>query len=207
MNRPFELLILTLILGSTVNVVTAQAQAAEKKHVLPPLASGPTGPLPQLPLDSMSPVPPRVSYRSGELTIVAANSTLSDILSCIRDQTGAEIEIPETNERVVTRLGPGPVRDVLAELLNGSHYNYVLLGSAADKNKLTRVVLLATVGPDLTTPAQRGALRRVLPNQEPRRTNPNEARISEPEGLTNQPDVPSNQEVSPPTEGAVEMTD
>jgi flagellar biosynthesis GTPase FlhF len=96
-----------------------------------------------MPLDSMAPVPPQVSYQNSQLTIVAPNSTLGDILRAVRKQTGAEIEIPPATERVVTHLGPGPAREVIAELLNGSRFNYVILGSPADNSVLTRVVLVA----------------------------------------------------------------
>ena len=122
---------------------SAHGQRKAKKPQLPPLPSGPTGPVPQVPLDSITPVPPQVSYQNGQLTIVAPNSTLGDILRAVKKQTGADIEIPTASDRVVTHLGPGPARDVMAELLNGSRFNYVLLGSPQDANLLTRVVLVA----------------------------------------------------------------
>jgi len=128
-------------------------QRKVKKPVLPPLPSGPTGPVPQIPLDSMKPVAPQVSFQNGQLTIVAPNSTLGDILRAVRKQTGAEIEIPDASDRVVTHLGPGPARDVMAELLNGSRFNYVLLGSQEDASRLTRVVLVAKSGPENVKPA------------------------------------------------------
>ena len=113
----------------------------------PPLPSGPTGrQLPQVPLDSIAPIPPQVTFQGGQLTIVAPNSTLSDILKAVHKQTGAEIEVPSATDRVVTQLGPGPAREVMAELLNGSRFNYVLLGSPEDANALTRVVLVAKAG-------------------------------------------------------------
>jgi hypothetical protein len=121
--------------------------------VLPPLPSGPRGPVPQMPLDSMQPVAPQVSYRDGQLTIVAPNSTLADVLRAVRKQTSADIEIPPTaSERVATHLGPGPARDVVAELLNGSKFNYVLLGSPQNSAQLTRVVLVAKSGSDNQSP-------------------------------------------------------
>jgi len=131
--------------------VLATTQPKKKKQVPPPppLPSGPTGQkLPQVPLDAIKPVAPQVSFQAGQLTIVAANSTLGDILRAVRKQTGAEIEIPEAQDRVVTHLGPGPARDVVAELLNGSRFNYVLVGSPADAAVLTKVVLVAKSGPD-----------------------------------------------------------
>jgi hypothetical protein len=91
------------------------------------------------------------------LTIVAPNSTLGDILRGVRKHTAADIDIPATaSERVATRLGPGPAREIVAELLNGSHFNYVLLGSPEDANLLVRVVLVAKT-PDTPTPAIQAA--------------------------------------------------
>jgi hypothetical protein len=110
----------------------------------PPLPSGTRGPVPQVPLDSLPAVAPEVTYQEGMLTIVAPNSTLGDILRSVRKHTSAEIEVPPTaSERVVTRLGPAPAREVMADLLNGSRFNYILLGSPEDANALTRVVLVA----------------------------------------------------------------
>jgi hypothetical protein len=139
--------------GNTAHAEQTQAHRKtsklKKKTPPPPLPSGPTGPVQQIPLDSIAAVPPQVSFQNNELTIVAQNSTLSDILRAIRKQTGAEIEVPAAPERVVTRLGPGPARDVLADLLNGSRFNYVLLGSPGNEAILTRVVLV----PKQTQPA------------------------------------------------------
>ncbi len=128
----------------------------------PPLPSGPQGPVPQVPLDAIPAVAPQVSYENGQLTIIAPNSTLGDVLRSVRKYTAAEIEIPATaNERVVTRLGPGPAREVMAELLNGSHFNYILLGSPEDANALVRVVLVPKSGPD--TPGAEAAAKNDTP--------------------------------------------
>jgi hypothetical protein len=143
--------IVALCLGSLnlANAASTPGQKKAKKPVLPPLPSGPTGPIQQqIPLDSIPSIPPQVTYKDGQLAITALNSTLGDILRAVRKQTGAEIEIPEARERVVVHLGPGPAREVLAELLNGSRFNYVLLGSVLDPNGLTRVVLVAKTGRD-----------------------------------------------------------
>ena len=132
----------------------AQAQTPSRKphkkkeaEPPPPLPSGPTGrPVPPMPLDAIAAVPPQVTFENNQLTIIAPNSTLSDILRAVRKQTGAEIDVPSAPERVVTHLGPGPARDVLADLLNGSRFNYVLLGSPSDEAALTRVVLVPKSG-------------------------------------------------------------
>ena len=88
-------------------------------------------------------MPPDVTYNNGELLIVAKNSTLGDILNAIQSRTGATIEVSsgDTSERVAGRIGPGAARDVIADLLNGSHFNYVMLSRAGDPAALERVML------------------------------------------------------------------
>ena len=119
------------------------------KKPLPPLPSGPRGPVPQIPLDALPAVAPQVTFQGGLLTITAPNSTLGDILRAVRQQTSAEIDVPaNANERVATRLGPAPPREVMSDLLNGSRFNYILLGSPENSSALVRVVLVAKTGPD-----------------------------------------------------------
>ncbi len=169
-----------LCVGTLTYAGTAQAHRKPKKPAapqLPPLPSGPTGrPVPQMPLDSMAAVPPHVSYQNGQLTIVSPNSTLGDILRAVKKQTGAEIEVPAATERVVTTLGPGPAREVIAELLNGSRFNYVLLGSPEDANALTRVVLVAKSGPDNPGSVNAG----MQPMQQPQQPYPQQANVAPP---------------------------
>src|SRR5450432_228112 len=123
----------------------AQAQPAAPTQPLPP-----SGPLPGFNLDQIPSSAPLVAYQSGQLTIVAQNSTLGDILRSVHAQTGATVDMPSNStERVVGHFGPGPAREVLASLLNGSHFDYVLLGTAANPNALDKVVLLARpIGPE-----------------------------------------------------------
>jgi hypothetical protein len=95
-------------------------------------------------LEQMPAVAPQVTYQGEQLTVVASNSTLGDILKAVHAQTGAQIDLPGNGaERVVGHFGPGPARDVLSSLLNGSHFNYVLLGSEANPQSLDRVILMA----------------------------------------------------------------
>jgi hypothetical protein len=111
------------------------------------LPAQPSGPLTPVSLDQLPAVPPRVSYQNGWLTVTAENSTLGDILREVHKATGASIDIPgNANERVVARLGPAPARDVLASLLNGSSFNYVLVGSVTDPAALASVMLTAKTG-------------------------------------------------------------
>ena len=131
--------------STTTSQPTAQAQPETQ-----PTPTAPPPTLAQLPA-----TPPQVSFQSGQLTISAQNSTLGDILKAVREQTGATIDLPGTApERVVGRFGPAPARDVLASLLNGSHFNYVLLGSPTDPGALDRVILLAKSGAPADTASQ-----------------------------------------------------
>jgi hypothetical protein len=87
---------------------------------------------------------PVVRYEDGKLTVVAKNSTLGDILRAIAAKTGASIDVPEgANERVVSQLGPAPARDVMAALLNGSHFNYVMVGTETNPDSVAHVILTA----------------------------------------------------------------
>jgi hypothetical protein len=94
------------------------------------------------------------------LTIVAQNSSLGDILHEVHRRTGATIDFPPTaTERVVTRIGPGPAREVLVTLLNGAGYNYVMMGTASDSTALASVILtskpaVSTGGAPVTTAYQ-----------------------------------------------------
>jgi hypothetical protein len=152
--------------------------------------------VPQVPLDSLPAVAPQVTYEDGMLTIVAPNSTLGDILRSVKKHTSADIDVPPTaNERVVTRLGPAPAREVIADLLNGSKFNYILLGSPQDANALTRVVLVAKTGPDNPpSPATAQAENSPSAITEPPPTPQPVAEGQEPETPDDTPDDNSNVE-------------
>ena len=105
-------------------------------------------------MDQLPSAPPQVSFQDGLLTIVAQNSNLGDILREVRKRTGATIEVPaNATERVAGKFGPGPARDVLADLLNGSAFNYVMVGSPSDPDTLASLVLTTKPagGPTQTT--------------------------------------------------------
>jgi hypothetical protein len=85
----------------------------------------------------------KVTYKGGLLTISAENVSLGDVLHEVSTKTGATIEFPNgsATEPVFTNIGPGPVRDILATLLNGTKFNYVMLGSENSSNALDKIVL------------------------------------------------------------------
>jgi hypothetical protein len=96
------------------------------------------------PAPDTTPAPPKpavnVSYENGMLRIKADKATLAQVLFEVHLRTQAEIAIPAgaEQEEVAADLGPAPARDVLAALLNGSHYNFIFVG---EELSLERVIL------------------------------------------------------------------
>jgi hypothetical protein len=95
------------------------------------------------PANLPSPKPAAVTFKRGRLTITAEGISLREILSAVGSQAGVDITLPQQGleEKVVVHLGPGPMRDVLVELLNGSSFNYVMLSSPTDPTVLQHLVL------------------------------------------------------------------
>jgi len=112
--------------------------------------------------------PPRVTYEDGQLTIVAENSLLADVLSAVHKVMGADVDLPAgaSSERVWIKVGPGPARKVLGALLSGTDLDYVIQGSATDADGIRSVLLTmhgkgATSSPQPTIdPSERFANRR-----------------------------------------------
>jgi len=137
-----------VLVGLACLMLVGPSLAQQQRRRAVKAAAQPEQPVaPATPPPTMAQMPasaPQVAFQSGELTISAQNSTLGDILKAVKTQTGATIELPgSAPERVVGTFGPGPARDVLSSLLNGSHFNYLLLGSPTDPNALDRVILMA----------------------------------------------------------------
>ena len=98
-------------------------------------------------ITALAPVQPTlvVSYRDGLLGIRADKATLSDVLTAIQQRTGAEISMaPGTEqERVVADIEAAPAPEVLARLLNGSKFNFLILSSPSDSRLLDKLILTA----------------------------------------------------------------
>lgn len=128
----------------------AKPSPAKQEQPTPAVVEVPSPPPAQLTLEQKPAVAPKVTYQNRQLMIVAENSTLGDILRAVKAQTGASIELPpNANSRVVANLGPGPSRDVLASLLNGTLFNYMLLGTVNDPSAVGKIILTQKpTGPD-----------------------------------------------------------
>lgn len=96
-----------------------------------------------IPVVSAPKTPLEVTYRNGSLSIVSNKATLSEVLYAVQQRTGADISIPAgaEQEHVVAELGPAPAPEVLARLLNGSDFNFLILSAPDNPGHVDRVVL------------------------------------------------------------------
>jgi hypothetical protein len=124
-----------------IAAVLAPLPAPAPAPVLPPPPDWPT---------NDPPVAATVVYDSRGLLIVASNSSLAQILKDVSTDTGAKVEglgtDPHmTDQRIFGTYGPGPARDVISHLLDGSGYNILMVG---DRGQGTprRIVLSAQGG-------------------------------------------------------------
>jgi AMIN domain-containing protein len=84
-----------------------------------------------------------VSFHNGLLTIRANKASLSEVLFTVHQRTGAEVAIAAgaEQEQVAADIGPAPAAEVIAQLLNGSRFNFLIVNSASDPRQLDRVIL------------------------------------------------------------------
>ena len=122
---------------------TAAAVPATAAEVPAPV---PAQPVPAPPPSEKRPtVATKISYVDGQLRIDAFDITLADVLTKVADLTGVIIEIPpgaRTERLPVVQLGPGTARQVLAELLSDSTFDFLIQSPSADPEKLQSVLLI-----------------------------------------------------------------
>ncbi len=202
-SRTRRTLFLSLLLvgACTLNV----SAATKKKKPTPAKQEQPAAtpaivevpPPAELTLEQKPAVPPTVTYQNRQLTIVAENSTLGDVLRAVKTQTGASIDLPaNTNARIVGHMGPGPSRDVIAQLLNGTLFNYVLLGTANDPAAIGKIILIpkpmagnAEAAANVQPNMQQNYPAVAQPNQNAEETDPDaETTAPEEDNSANQPE-------------------
>lgn len=116
---------------------------AEAAHAAAPLPQAPAQPkLPNWPVNN-PPNPASVAWNSHQLSIKADNSSLQQILNDVATDTGAKIAGLSSDERIFGSYGPGQVRDVLSQLLDGSGYDVMIIGGQDPATPL-RIVLSGT---------------------------------------------------------------
>jgi hypothetical protein len=133
--------------GRTVIVKVGDSEAAGNRPSSGPALVNTNYPKSTARLSVPTPDPPKpaleVSFKSGLLSVNSNKANLSEVLFAIHEKTGAEIAIPSgaEQEQVVAEYGPAPAPEVLAHLLNGSKFNFLILSSATDPQALDRVIL------------------------------------------------------------------
>jgi len=94
-----------------------------------------------------APPPPvkkvEVTLQDDKLRVVSNKASLAEVLNELRTQLKADIGVPVGAEQevVAVMLGPGTQREVISKLLEGSRYNFIIVGTDADANKVERVIL------------------------------------------------------------------
>jgi vacuolar-type H+-ATPase subunit F/Vma7 len=124
------------------------AVAAKAPPAAPPEPAPPNWPI------NDHPAPPTITWDSSGLRINAANSSLKQILGDVATATGARVEGFGSDERVFGEYGPGQLRDVLSQLLQGSGYNILMIGDQTQGAPLQIVLSARRSG---SAPAMAGA--------------------------------------------------
>jgi hypothetical protein len=145
-------------------------------------------PLPNWPANER-PAEAQVVWDSQGLTIVASNSSLSQILRDIATDTGAKVEGLNQDERVFGTYGPGPAREVISKLLEGSGYNVLMIGG--NGSEAPRQIVLSSSGH--AAPAPQPAQTTQSP---PPSSGDNDADTDESDAQPEQPEQP--QPLQPP---------
>ena len=87
--------------------------------------------------------PAQVTYQDGQLTIIAENTPLSEVMKALRVALGAEFDLPPSaaGQHIWVHLGPGPARRVLRDLLDGTEFNYVIQAADNDEDGIRSILL------------------------------------------------------------------
>ena len=88
-------------------------------------------PRPDWPVNN-KPAPAKITWDSHGLTVEADNSSLAEILKEVATETGAKLDGKVGDERVFGSYGPGPARDIITQLLDGTAYNVLMAGDQGE---------------------------------------------------------------------------
>jgi hypothetical protein len=139
------------IFPSTRSVIVKLPDSANAGTAAPALQAPPHSPAaPAVPPQAPPPRPPKVdiALQNGKLTLSSTKASLAEVLDELRTQTGAEIVVPPgaEGEVVAVSLGPAAPREVISQLLNGSRYNFIIVGADNDPNRVQRLILTPKTG-------------------------------------------------------------
>jgi hypothetical protein len=180
--------------GSAAKASAAKARS-RNAIVAPAPPPAPTG------ADTAAKLPPALAWPANEhpqqahvtwdshgLRIAASNSSLNQILHEVSTDTGVKVEGFGKDQRIFGTYGPGPAREVLSRLLDGSGYNVLMVGGMGDAPP-SRIVL-STASPSGPPP----------PPGMQNRQNDEDVEVEEPQPEEQpQPPPPVPQETPQPT--------
>jgi hypothetical protein len=201
--------------GSGRQVASLMQTVAKPRAAAPIAASVPAASVPAASVPAASPVPvspslppaPRVqvSFARNQLQIAADRAPLADVLQAVRQQMGINISFPPGSgqEPVSVNLGPGPARQVLSALLDGSRYNILLVGSGRDFSAVSSIILTPRGASGSNTAAQMAPPAAsqaggVMPQPEPAPPEPQQVDPQEPPQAEPPPPEPDNSQPPPP---------
>lgn len=112
-------------------------RAVHHRHHAKPAAAAVT----PAPVAPPAPLPPAeqpanaatVDFKNGLLTVHAQNSSLIGILDQVKHQTGLVIDGLTHDQRMYGQYGPGNISTTLSALLDGSEYDFVIVGNESSR--------------------------------------------------------------------------
>ncbi len=122
----------------------AKPSSAAVQTAIPPAQADP--PLPFWPAND-HPNDATVVWNSKGLRIDASNSSLQQILKDVSTDIGVKITGLNGDQRVFGTYGPGPARDVLSQLLDGSGFNVLMVGELGQGTPRQVVLTKQPTGP------------------------------------------------------------
>lgn len=93
------------------------------------------------------PAAANVVWNSQGLRIDASNSSLQQILKEVSTATGTTVSGLSADQRIFGTYGPGPAREVLSALLDGSGYNVLMIGDQGQGTPRQIVLSRQPTGP------------------------------------------------------------
>ena len=141
--------------SSSSKTSTAKApvhHAIHHHHAKP--AAAKVAPVPVAPPAPLPPAqqpanPATIDFKNGLLTVHAQNSSLITILNQIQHQTGLVVDGLSHDQRIYGQYGPGNISTTLSALLDGSGYDFVIVGGGSG-HAAARLIL--------STPSAAGAV-------------------------------------------------
>ncbi|MGB6723059.1 MAG: hypothetical protein WBE72_19840, partial [Terracidiphilus sp.] len=124
----------------------AVAKPSPAASAAPAPAAPVAPPAPDWPVND-KPSPATVVWDSHGLRVDAVNSSLEQILKDVSAATGAKVEGLGADQRVFGVYGPGPARDVLSQILEGSGYNVLMIGDRGEGTPRQIVLSARPTGP------------------------------------------------------------